>query len=369
MLKFLNNNKTPIGLDLGHGSIKMIQMEQGESGLSVYAADKAVFNPDLNEDQRREFTLRMIREMVEKGSFHGRDVVVSIANKDLKLKNLRVDSIEEKELKTLIRDEVAAQLELDPEKDEIRYLVAGKVHHGGELKNEVIFMGADKSTIKSYIDLLAEAGVTPVGIDAVPNALQRSFVRSLRRQSDQAQVNFYIDIGSMHTTVLIGSNQQINFIKHIPIAGDRFNREVASKLDVSINEATMLRSKLQGNGSESVNTATRRAIIDAMIHGVEELSHEVSLCFRYYAVTFRGKRPDCVILAGGEAYGDVLSIALKKELNMEMEIANPLKGLDLSRTGKVMDLESPLCEWSVATGLSLKGCNITQHSQESHERN
>ena len=65
MLKFLKNNKTPIGLDLGHGSIKMIQMEQDESGLSVHAADKAVFNPDLNEDQRREFTLRMIREMVD----------------------------------------------------------------------------------------------------------------------------------------------------------------------------------------------------------------------------------------------------------------------------------------------------------------
>ena len=52
-----------------------------------------------------------------------------------------------------------------------------------------------------------------------------------------------------------------------------------------------------------------------------------------------------------------------------MEIASPFKGLDISRAGRVLDPDSPLCEWSVAIGLSLKGCNITQHRQETHERN
>jgi type IV pilus assembly protein PilM len=296
-------------------------------------------------------------------------VVVSISNSDLKMKNLRVDSIEEEELQTLIHQEVAAQLGLDPEKDEIRYLVAGKVHHSGELKNEVIFMGTSKDTIQDYIDLLTEARVSPVGIDPVSHALQRSFTISLRRQSDQTQVNFYIDIGNAYTTVLIGSNQQIHFIKHIDIAGDRFNTEVASKLDITVAEAAILRSKIQQGQTDGVNASTKQAVADAIIQSIEELAHEVSLCFRYYAVTFRGKRPERVILAGGEAYGDALSIALKKELNMEMEIACPLKGLDTSRTGKVLDPQSPLCEWSVAIGLSLKGCDFTQYRQENHERN
>jgi type IV pilus assembly protein PilM len=369
MLKLLNNKKTPIGLDMGHASIKMIQMDQADGQLTVHAADSVQFDPDLEGDQRREFIVKTIREMVEKGNFCGRDVVVSISNRDLKLKNLRVDSIEEEELQTLIHDEVAAQLGLDPEKDEIRYLVAGKVHHSGELKNEVIFMGADSDTIQEYINLLTEAGVSPVGIDPVSHALQRSFVRSLRRQSDQTQVNFYIDIGSAYTTVLIGSNQQIHFIKQIPIGGDRFNTEIASELDITIGEAATLRLKIQQGDTESVNASTKHAVTDAMIQSIEELAHEVSLCSRYYAVTFRGKRPERVILAGGEAYEKALSIALKKELNMEMEIASPLKGLDISRTGTVLDDQSPLCEWSVAIGLSLKGCDFTQYRQDNHERN
>jgi Tfp pilus assembly PilM family ATPase len=98
ILKYRNSNKTPIGLDLGHASIKMIQMEEAEDRLTVYAADSVEFDPDLEGDQRREFIVKTVREMVEKGSFRGHDVVVSISNSDLKLKNLRVDSIEEEEL-------------------------------------------------------------------------------------------------------------------------------------------------------------------------------------------------------------------------------------------------------------------------------
>lgn len=369
MFKLKQKNKLPIGLDLGHGSIKMIQMQMDEDSLSIRAADRVVIDPNLEDDQRRDYILKTIRNMVERGSFKGRDVVASISNKDIRLKNLRVDSIADEDLKILIHEEVAEQLHLDPDIDEIRYMVAGKVHHSGELKNEVIFMGTDKSTIGSYIDLLTEAGVTPIAIDSVPHALQRSFTRSLRRQSDQVQVNFYIDIGSMFTTVVIGSNQQIHFIKYIPIAGDNLNREVASRLGVSVEEAVILRSKNQHDSGKSDSLATRRAVTDAMASIVEELTNEISLCFRYYAVTFRGRRPGHAIIAGGEAYETTLRDLLKKELDLEMEIAMPLKGLDLSRMGKIVDHESPLCEWSVATGLSIRGCSLIQHEQENHERN
>jgi len=337
----------------------MMQMQMLDKYLDIRAADKAGFDPDLQEDQRRDFALKAIRNMLERGSFKGHDVVVSISNKDVKIKNLRVDSIEEADIEALIHEEVAEQL----------YMVAGKVHHGGEMKNEVIFMGTDRSTIESYIDLLTEAEVNPIGIDPVAHALLRSFTRSLRRESDQSQVNFYIDIGSMFTTVVIGSNQQIHFIKSIPIAGDKLNREVASKLGVSVEEAVILRSKVQDDSNDTDSIATKRAVTDAMSSIVEELTNEISLCFRYYAVTFRGKRPSNVILAGGEAYETALRELLTKELDLEMEIASPLKGLDLTKMGKDVNKDSSLCEWSVAIGLSLKGSELIQHEQEDHERN
>ena len=77
---------------------------------------------------------------------------------------------------------------------------------------------------------------------------------------------------------------------------------------------------------------------------VEELTNEISLCFRYYAVTFRGKRPGHAVLAGGEAYETALRELLSKELDLEMEIARPLKGLDLSKMGKDVNKDSSLSQ-------------------------
>lgn len=367
--KLLQNRRRIIGLDIGFNSIKMIQMAQDQGKLGIYAADRAIFKPELSDDKRREFTVSTIKGMMAKGNFKGCDVVVSIPNGDLKVKSLRLDDVSDKEIKKLIKNEVAPQLGLNSDKDEIRYMVAGKVHHGGELKNEVIFIGVEKKTIESHLGLLDEAGVIPVGIDPVPCALMRSFTRSLRRESDQTQVNFYIDIGSQFTTVLIGNNHQINFIKHIPIAGDKLNRQVAEKLDVSIEEAAMLRSKLQNKTDETINPATSQAVIDAMTSVIEELAQEVSLCFRYYAVTFRGKRPSHVMLTGGEASETALKHALRKQLNLEIEIAHPLRGVNFSRVSQFMDEEAALSEWAVATGLSLKGYDLVNHKQENHERN
>ena len=46
MLKFLKNNKTPIGLDLGHGSIKMIQMVDNDGELLLGLRGRAKVRTD-----------------------------------------------------------------------------------------------------------------------------------------------------------------------------------------------------------------------------------------------------------------------------------------------------------------------------------
>ena len=131
----------------------------------------------------------------------------------------------------------------------------------------------------------------------------------------------------------------------------------------------MLRSKLQNKTDGTINPATSQAVIDAMTSVIEELAQEVSLCFRYYAVTFRGKRPSHVMLTGGEASETALKHALRKQLNLEIEIAHPLRGVNFSRVSQFMDEEAALSEWAVATGLRLKGYDLVNHKQENHERN
>jgi type IV pilus assembly protein PilM len=87
------------------------------------------------------------------------------------------------------------------------------------------------------------------------------------------------------------------------------------------------------------------------------LAREISLCFRYYTVTFRGKRVERAVFSGGEAYERILLNVLKRQLAVEIEMAQPLRGFDMTSLNFDSDRRGLLCEWAVVVGLGLKGWN------------
>jgi type IV pilus assembly protein PilM len=372
MISFLTNKARPIGLDIGHDSIRMIQLAGSGEHIRVVAADKAPLQADMAADPQlwKEAVVSTIIDMLRRGNFQGRNVVSCLSNDSLKIMSLRLDTTDDDEMKELLRKDVAQRLGLDADTDEIRYLIAGNVYQGDEIKNEVIFFGTDRSNLASHIALLEQACLTPVAIDTVPCALFRSFQASLRRVEDQQLVSVFVDVGSRFTTVIIGRGQQITFVKQIPIAGDQLNREVASRLDIGIDEAIVLRSKLRNTDSEeTIDPATKQTVIDAMSCVIEELATEVSRCFRYYAVTFRGERPKEVVFAGGEANEPALLDALKRHLSVDIKIAQPLRGFDLTRVNFNTSEQTQLSQWAVAVGLGIKGWELPDAGNEDYERN
>jgi type IV pilus assembly protein PilM len=354
----------------------MIQLAVNEGRIGILAADKVHIDAGINGDgeERRSFVISTIKQMLTNGNFRGRNVVSCLPSDRLKITSLRLAEAETQEIEQVLRKEVGQRFGLDPDKDTINYVLAGNVQQGDEIKNELILFVADDETIKNHIGMLEEAQLRPVAIDTIPCALFRSFERSLRRQEDREHTVVFVDVGSRFTTVVFGRGGEISFVKQIPIGGEKFNREIAAKLGVSINEAETLRGKLRMEragaepyfqGTPAQNTAnegrldasTRQVMVDAISAVAEELAREISLCFRYYTVTFRGKRVERAVFAGGEAYEGILLNVLKRQLAVEIEVAQPLKGFDMMNVNFDSDKRGLLCEWAVAVGLSLKGCN------------
>jgi type IV pilus assembly protein PilM len=354
----------------------MIQLAVNEGHISILAADKAHIDASINGDgeERRNFIISAIKQMLTDGNFRGRNVISCLPNDRLKITSLRLAEAETEEIEQVLRKEVSQRFGLDPDKDAVNYVLAGNVRQGDEIKNELILFAADNEIIKNHIGLLEDVQLRPVAIDTIPCALFRSFERSLRRQEDKEHTVVFVDVGSQFTTVVFGRGGEISFIKQIPIGGEKFNREIAAKLGININEAEILRGKLwkerldssphlqgtrpQNTASEDLlDASTRQVMVDAIGAAAEELAREISLCFRYYTVTFRGKRVERAVFAGGEAYENILLNVLKRQLTVEIEVAQPLRGFDMMNVNFDSDRRGLLCEWAVAVGLSLKGWN------------
>jgi type IV pilus assembly protein PilM len=303
--------------------------------------------------------------MLANGKYRGKSVVSCLPSEKLRITSLRLADTEAEEIEQVLRKEVAERFGLDPDKDAFGYLPVGSVLEGDETKNELILFAADNETIKSHIEMLEEARLRPVAIDTVPCALFRSFDRSLRRQEDKERTAVFMDVGSRFTTVVFGRGGEISFVKQIAIGGERFNQEVAAKLGIGAEEAEILRRRLQTEQTplasqgdsigQELDASARQVVAGAVGAVAEELAREVSLCFRYYTVTFRGKRVERAVLAGGAAYEDILVDVLRRQLSVEIEVAQPLRGFDITNMNFDSDKRGFFSEWSIAVGLSLKG--------------
>ena len=370
----------PIGLDIGHNSIKMIQLAINGEQISVLAADEIRIDEAVKEDNqaRKNFVVSAIEQMLERGNFQGKNAVSCVPNGKLRITSLRLAEAPEDGIEQALRKEVVQRFGLDPEKDAMDYVVAGNVRQGNDVKNELILLATDHETIKNHIQTIEQAGLKPVGLDTIPCALFRSFERSLRRQEDWNCTSVFVDVGSCFTTVVFGRGGQISFVKQIPIGGDDFIQEAATKLGISTGETEMLRESLRveeealvsaqtqtlrnpSDSGQKLDTSTRQMIVNAISAVAEDLAREISLCLRYYTVTFRGKRVQQASFAGGGAYENILLDVLRGQLTVEIEIAQPLRGFDLSSENASINFDNDrrglLCEWAVAVGLSLKGWN------------
>ncbi len=390
-LSFKNRALRPIGIDIGHSSIKMIQLMTNGNRLAVHAADQINIDPEINSDEqkRREFIVSSIKQILAKGNFRGKKAISCLQSGQLKITSLRLAEADGEKTEHILRREAFERFGLNANADAMDYMVAGNVRQGEETKNEFILLATDNNTIKNHIEMMESAGLRPVAIDAIPCALFRSFERSLRRQEDWENAAIYIDLGSSFTTVVFGRGGEISFVKQIEIGGDSFNKQIASKLGVSLSQAEILRKKLreeeilrcaasEEKSSESseadnqqpvenrpqMDSSTRQVIVDAVSSISEELAAEISLCMRYYTVTFRGRRVERAILAGGCVNENILLDVLRRQLSVNIEIAAPFRGFDLSNDRSNLNFEGDrrgqLCEWAVAVGLGLKGWNLSK---------
>lgn len=356
----------PIGLDLGHSRVKMVQIALGADRLRVLAARRAVLDPHLAGDgpERQRVLVQTIKRLLAQGGIRGRNVVCALPADKVKITSLRLAEAEAGEIDQAVRSEAAERFGLDPRLDAIAYLLAGSVRQDDQVKNEYIVFAVDNETIRQHIALLEEAGLTPVSLDVPPCALFRAFERTLRRQDDREKTLVFLDVGYRYTIVVFGRANEICFVKHIAIGTSHFDEEVASTLGIALADAEALRLKMQRD--EPLEAAMRRHVVDALNTVAERLAGEVSLCLRYYTVTFRGKRVERAVVAGGGAGEPILLDALRRHLSIAVEVGEPLRGFDVGPDNADVKGRAEAADLALAVGLGLKSWCAPVGEEMSH---
>lgn len=356
----------PIGLDIGHDSVRMVQLRCDPQGLAVQALQARRRTRDPDEKSERQSLVSTIRGMLEEGDFHGTEAALCVAQERLRITSVRVPQSDTTPTEALVRREAALRFGLDPAQDSIRIIPAGRVHEGDQIKQEVIVFAADHGAAEDRLALVDEAGLTAVGLGSVPCALVRVLEQSLHRDEDRTGTVAWLDVGRGSSTLVFVRSGQMGLAKVIANGAGRFNEAVAARFGIEAQEAEALRRALHaaeaegadaapvwGGARRPLDPALRPALTDALRAAAGDLVREVCLCARYYAVAFRGRRVTRLIVSGGGAYEPVLCALLASRLGVEVDRARPWQGL--TRAPDTGADRSEGCEWAVALGLALQG--------------
>ncbi|MCC7351866.1 MAG: pilus assembly protein PilM [Phycisphaerales bacterium] len=356
MIRLTRAQLQPIGIDIGQDSIKMMQLETTGNTLSVVAAARQSFPPEVRDhsELRMPLAVEMIRQMRRQNDFKGNKAVLALPRPILHAKNLRLPPMPPADLVAAVQFESRNIFPFDSDQARIHVLPAGDVRQGADLKQEVIVLAARHDQISEFLEQVHHCGLQIVSLDAEPLALYRTIDRFIRRREDEQEVHVLVDVGRQRTNVLIGKGREINFIKPMDIGGQQLHDAIARKLGISPDEAEPLRRRQ----AECVDAAAsrdsvRQAVIDATRPAMEEISREISMCLRYYSVTFRGHRPAKVRLTGGESCDGLLQGVLSTALTIPVEIGRPLYSVD-TRHMRPADRRGTMCEWTLAFGLALR---------------
>ncbi len=348
----------------------MIQLvHEGERFAVLDCAQQIV---PLEIKSRAEYELIIlssVSRMLKEGRFAGRDVVTALGWNDLQIRNLRLPADTQGDVENEIRRQAEERFGMDPVETEFRFLPAGDVRQGTEVCQEVIVLGAARSTIETHIDLLGKLGLKPAAIDAGPCALFRSFERFLRREEDDEQVHALVDMGYEATRVVLSRGTDLILFKAIPLGGRHFDRLLSERLDLSRYEASEIRMRVQGcrADSETGNAdendpppdSLKRAVFDALRPALEQIGKEIALCLRYCSATFRGLRCETITTVGGQARDPALRGFLADQVGLPFEVGRPMRNVVLDRGGCTLDRRAGQPEWAMAVGLALKPLHQT----------
>ncbi|MCG8406512.1 MAG: pilus assembly protein PilM [Phycisphaerales bacterium] len=353
----------PIGLDIGASSIKMLQVSNDDEQPTILAAAHYDL-PALSSDPSESDALirKVVTDALRRNPFQGRQVVTALGSGDYQMKNVRLPRMPAPELASAVEFEAKERFDFGEGSAQIRYIPVGEVRHGNELKEEVIVFAALEEVVQARLELLESLKLKPVAIDIAPCSAARSFIRFLRRAEDANSINVFLDVGYRGTSIIVTRGPEISFLKQIDVGSRLLNEAVAKALGISKQEAADLRIRImreaggaQSNVSGTVPVEMRTAVKDAVRPFMERLSRDVQLCMRYYAVTFRGQKPESLTLVGGDAHEPTLSKIISEAIDVPCLIGHPLRGM--GRLGLIggRDRRTFQPAWAVAGGLTLLG--------------
>ena len=353
-----------VGVAFGRDEARLLQVRESAGQLRVTGAAWCPL-PSLDGGARPEVQWgRALRAAVGSGGFAGRRCTICLPREDLFMQSMKLPSMPDEELTEAVAWEAAKQMNVSRDQIRADWIRTGVSTSGGEElsvdRDELVVVAAHRDALDTRLEAAWSAGLRPAAVETHCTAVARMLSRHHRRAADAGICRAVIEVGTEGSSVLILHGDQTTFCKALDIGGRHFNEQVADKLSLDVEAARELRhARLRGVADTTfIDPSTDRAVFEAVRPLLSECAHNVLMCLRYAAVTFRGLSPRQIVLTGsnGSEPGLAEQIATSCQLPVQLDDEQgSLAQLEEDLRAMLPHDQGTPGAWVAAAGMSLRG--------------
>jgi type IV pilus assembly protein PilM len=320
---YFYQDKPLFGLDIGFSSLKVMQIEPHGHGQRVTGYGVIPFEPDaINEagaivdpEKMAKSALDLFKHHLV-GDINTRRVAIAVPAARTFTRTVTLPPLATKDIAEALRLETEQYVPVPIDELYHDHTVINRNEKGVEL----ISVAIPKKVVDSYLRFTELLGLEVVAIDTTIGSAGRLFVQA--EQSDVPTV--LIDLGSLSSDITIFDKTLI-VTGTVPGGGDSFTNAIAQKLNVTKEEAHVIKTKYGLGLSKK-----QREITDALFPILDQMLKEIRRMIRYYEErTGTERKIDQVVTMGGGANIPGLSEHMTNLLRLPVRLCDPWQHLDL----------------------------------------
>jgi type IV pilus assembly protein PilM len=342
--------RTPVGLDIGAGAIKVVELARGRDGYRIARLGSArtpvgALLEGVAADPEKLGAA--IRAALEEAGIRHRRVVTALGSRAAVVREIQIPEMPEEELRNAVRFEAERYVPVAGEDLRVDYQVVEEVQEGARKQLSVLFAAARAEVVEGFVRALQVAGLGAEVLEVTAFALARVF----RQEAMEGPV-LVADIGADTTEILIVHRDRLHLSRTLVTGGNTLTRAVAAALDLEPGAAEVVKEEkaVAPVGSLPAEDPSSARVAEAISPVLADIVTEIRRSAEFFLTRSGGREIHKVLLAGGTARIPNLSAFFADELGLPVEVGDVFRYYPTERP-----VQGGGPAFAVATGLALRG--------------
>lgn len=291
-----------VSLDIGSSDIKIVEGQVKGGKLKIYNMRKIKSPEDIIEDGElfnEESILLKLKEEMKTSGVRTKNIALVSSSSTIISREIIVPYVENnEELKTLVNYEIEQFLAINLNNYVIQFMRLEEVIVDEVRKEKIFTIIYPKNLIESYRNLAEKLLLNPYALDISNNSIRKlSSIADIYNVDliNKEESILYLDLGYKSVDLSIVNNNNLEFIRVMPIGGIEIDRFIADLNGISMEEAEEIKKTQVEVGKHRKENQLNDGVVEVIEGWLEDLNRII----QFYTNKSNGKKINHIYLYGG----------------------------------------------------------------------